>query len=138
VEAQFSTVIYEAFQNAVKNPNLLQVITILFLFSKSTVYYNLQIWCRWSQNVTLISSVRPVVRALLSAHVLQVRARVLSAPLSSAPRDPTRSRTVSGSRPKLSAPMPVPACTRSCSGWRSAGFRGQPPHTANRHVGGQQ
>jgi hypothetical protein len=33
VEAQFSTVIYEAFQNAVKNPNLLQVITTFILFS---------------------------------------------------------------------------------------------------------
>jgi hypothetical protein len=46
VEAQFSTVIYEAFQNAVKNPNLLQVITTFYFIFKSTVCYNLQIWCR--------------------------------------------------------------------------------------------
>jgi hypothetical protein len=32
VEAQFSTIIYEAFQNAVKNPNPLQVIIISFSF----------------------------------------------------------------------------------------------------------
>jgi hypothetical protein len=143
VEAQFSTIIYEAFQNAVKNPNPLQVITISFLFFQ--IHCMLQLTnlvqviteCRsCSANAVLRACARqsaPTVRALPSAHAFQVRARILSTP-----RDSTRSRPVCGSRPKLSAPVSVPACARSCSGWRPTRFRGQPPQTANRHVGGQQ
>jgi hypothetical protein len=143
VEAQFSTIIYEAFQNAVKNPNPLQVITISFSFFQ--IHCMLQFTnlvqviteCRnCSANAVLKACARqsaPTVRALPSAHALQVHAQILSAP-----RDSTGSRPVCGSRPKLSVPVPVPACARSCSGWRPARFRGHPPQTANCHVGGQQ
>jgi hypothetical protein len=71
------------------------------------------------------------------------------------PRPPVHARTL-GPRPIIRAQRLNPfvrrvwlapeavrarACSylrRSCSGWRPARFRGQPPHTANRHVGGQQ
>jgi hypothetical protein len=56
------------------------------------------------------------------------RTHFRSAPeILSAPRDSTRSLAVCGSHPKLSAPMPVLACARSCSGWRLIGFCEQPP-----------
>jgi hypothetical protein len=137
VEAQFSTVIYEAFQNAVKNPNLLQVITIFYFFSNPlyvTTYKSSAGDHRMSQlfrGCTQQSA--PTVRARTSSP----RPNSICA-LSSAPKDSTCSRAVYGSRPKLSAPTPVPACARSCSGSRPTGFCGQPPHIANRHVGGQQ
>jgi hypothetical protein len=89
-------------------------------------------------------SANAVLRACARQSASTVRART-SGPcpnsvcaLSSAPRDSTYSRAVCGSRPKLSTPVPVPACARSCSSWRPARFRGQPPQTTNRHVGGQQ
>jgi hypothetical protein len=71
VEAQFSTVIYEAFQNAVENPNLLQVIIISFFFpnplyvitykSSAGDHRMLQLFCQCSYCSAL--SVRPAVRA---------------------------------------------------------------------------
>jgi hypothetical protein len=71
MEAQFSTVIYEAFQNAVKNPNLLQVITILFYFPNPqyvTTYKSgagdhrmSQLFYQYSH--CSASSMRPAVRA---------------------------------------------------------------------------
>jgi hypothetical protein len=95
----------------------------------------------------------PTVRALPSAYAFQVRVHHPRPPirvrtsgpspnsvraLLSVPRDSTRLRALCGSRLKLSVPVPIPACARSYSGWCPARFRGQPPHTANRHVGGQQ
>jgi hypothetical protein len=141
VEAQFSTIIYEAFQNAVKNPNPLQVITISFSF------FQIHCMLQLTNLVQVITECRScsanaVLRACARQSAPTVRARTSSPrpnsirALSSAPRDSTHSRPMCGSRPKLSAPMPVPACARSCSGWRPARFRGHPPQTTNRHVGG--
>jgi hypothetical protein len=84
VEAQFSTIIYEAFQNVVKNPNPLQVITISFSFFQ--IHYMLQLTnlvhviteCRsCSANAVLRACAwqsAPTIHALPSAHALQVRA----------------------------------------------------------------
>jgi hypothetical protein len=75
VEAQFSTVIYEAFQNAVKNVNLLQVITIFFpnsLYVKNLVQVITE--CR-------SCSANALLRACTRQSAPTVRARILSAPL---------------------------------------------------------
>ena len=147
MEAQFSIVIFEAFQSVVKNPNLLQVITIVFLFSNPlyvTTYKSSAIDHRMSQFFCQFSalSMRPIVRAYRPR--LPVRAYTLSPcpnfvrALLSAPRDSTHSRTMCGSSPKLSVPMPVPACAHNCSSWRSTRFHRQPLHIANHHIGRQQ
>ena len=63
----------------------------------------------------------PHVRACTSCPRLNsVRA------LTSMPRDLTRLHAVCGSRPKLSAPILVAACARSCFDWRPTHFCRQP------------
>jgi hypothetical protein len=138
VEAQFPTIIYEAFQNAIYRVNLLQVVTI-FCF-KCTVWYKSpagdhrmsQLFCQ-----CYALSVRPVVRTHRPRPPIHART---SRPR---PNSIRAQRLNSFARrvwlmPKLFVPMPVPACTHSSSGSRPARFHGQPPQTANRHVGGQQ
>jgi hypothetical protein len=85
----------------------------------------LQLFCQCSA-----SSVRPAVRAHRPRP--PVRART------SGPHPNTvRAQRLDPFAPRLwLAPKAVRA--RSCFGWRPARFRGQPPQTANRHVGGQQ
>jgi hypothetical protein len=40
--------------------------------------------------------------------------------------------------PNMFAPIPIPTCACSCSRWRPAQLRGEPPQIAHRHVGCQQ
>jgi hypothetical protein len=116
VEAQFSTIIYEAFQNAVKNPNPLQVITISFSFFQIQCMLQLTnlvqviTECRsCSANAVLRACARqsaPTVRAFPSAHALQVRARILSAPCRPCPETrPVLAACVARTR---SYPRPCP------------------------------
>jgi hypothetical protein len=132
VEAQFSTIIYEAFQNAVKNPNPLQVITISFSFFQ--IHCMLQLtnlvqviteYRSCSANIVLRACARqsaPTVRALPFAHALQVHARILSTPCRPRPetrpvRAPCVARARSCPRPCLFslAPAVVPVGARHAS-----------------------
>ena len=141
MEAQFSTIIYEAFQNAVKIVNLLQVITI-FLFQ---MYCLLQAGEHRMSQLFYQYCASTVCLAVRAHHPRPPVCACTSCPrLTSVPRDSTpwrdvlaRARSYPRWCPFLSAPMPVPAHTHSCSGWYPAHCRGQPPQTANRHIGGQ-
>jgi hypothetical protein len=138
VEANFSTIIYEAFQNAVKNINLLQVITIFFSSNALYVTNLVQVIteCRSCSANVVLRACAWQSAPTICARTSHSRPNSIRA-LTSASRNSICSSVVCGSRPKLSASMPVPACARSCSGWCPAYLRGQPPQTANRHVGGQ-
>lgn len=122
MEAQFSAVIYKAFHIAVRTVYLLQVITI-FLFPEECL---LQGGDHRMSRLFCPPCVRPAVRAqsprpasapsrprtlITSARELCPRPHVRAQG-----QDPFARRC--GSRPKLSAPVPVPARARSCSGWR--------------------
>jgi hypothetical protein len=109
VEAQFSTIIYEAFQNAVKNPNPLQVITISFSF------FQIHCMLQLTNLVQVITECRSCsANAVLRACAHHPRTHFRSAP-EFCSRPVVRAQRLDPFAPRVRlAPEAVRARARSC------------------------